>query len=132
MGKGLGGFILKDLAAIIGPFGYTLKGVHKEIIKGSQPTAFIRRARIVQGIKAVGALDSVKRRREEERVERAWIVIQEIWTEIEEAKKGPLRQRIQFSKERRKLMKQGKFESVGNAAMELDRWRREKKLKALR
>lgn len=42
------GFVFKDLAAIIGPFGYTLKGVHKELIKSRQPTAFVRKARMIK------------------------------------------------------------------------------------
>ena len=29
IGKGLGGFVLKDLAAIFGPFAYTMKSFHK-------------------------------------------------------------------------------------------------------
>ena len=51
--KGFGGFLLKDLAAIIGPPAYTLKGVHSEIRKrtGPNPTTYIRRARILQGQK---------------------------------------------------------------------------------
>jgi hypothetical protein len=41
VGMGLTGFVLKDLAAIFGPFGYTFKGVHKELLKGRQPTKFV-------------------------------------------------------------------------------------------
>jgi hypothetical protein len=44
VGMGLTGFVSKDLAAIIGPFGYTAKGLHKEVLKGKQPTNFIRKA----------------------------------------------------------------------------------------
>ena len=49
LGKGCGGFILKNFAALIGPVAFTLKGIHKEMLKGKQPTAFVRRARTVQG-----------------------------------------------------------------------------------
>ena len=46
---GLGGFMLKNIAASIGPAAYTPKGIPKEIQKSSQPTAFLRKARIIQG-----------------------------------------------------------------------------------
>jgi hypothetical protein len=51
--KGVGGFVLKDLAALIGPTAYTLKGVHCEIRKrtGPNPMTYVRRARILQGQK---------------------------------------------------------------------------------
>jgi hypothetical protein len=56
VGMGLGGLVLKNIAAILGPFAYTAKGLHKEIIKHRQPTAFIRKARIIQGGKELRAL----------------------------------------------------------------------------
>ncbi|KAF2493203.1 UDP-Glycosyltransferase/glycogen phosphorylase [Lophium mytilinum] len=59
IGYGIGGFVLKDISAIIGPFAYTFKGIEKELTKGSQPTAFIRRARIIQGQKDFKALATV-------------------------------------------------------------------------
>jgi hypothetical protein len=49
--------VLKDLAAIIGPFGYTFKVVHKELLKGRQPTKFIRKAHILEGQRDLHALD---------------------------------------------------------------------------
>lgn len=41
--------MLKNIAASIGPAAYTPKGIPKEIQKSSQPTAFLRKARIIQG-----------------------------------------------------------------------------------
>ncbi|KAL8749940.1 MAG: hypothetical protein Q9184_006609, partial [Pyrenodesmia sp. 2 TL-2023] len=64
LGKGLGGFVLKDLAAIFGPIGYTMKGIHKEMVKGKQPTHFIRRARIAQGALDMKELDETAKQRE--------------------------------------------------------------------
>ena len=58
VGMGLTGFVLKDISAIIGPFGYTFKGIHKELLKGNQPTKFIRKARILEGQRDLGALVS--------------------------------------------------------------------------
>ncbi|TID16773.1 glycosyltransferase family 1 protein [Venturia nashicola] len=56
VGMGFGGLVLKNIAAILGPFAYTAKGLHKEIVKHRQPTAFIRKARIIQGGKELRAL----------------------------------------------------------------------------
>ncbi|QDS68412.1 hypothetical protein FKW77_010779 [Venturia effusa] len=56
VGMGFGGLILKNIAAILGPFAYTAKGLHKEMIKHRQPTAFIRKARMIQGGKELQAL----------------------------------------------------------------------------
>ncbi|KAL8669003.1 MAG: hypothetical protein Q9224_007761, partial [Gallowayella concinna] len=78
VGKGFGGFILKDLAAIFGPIAYTMKGVHKEIVKDKQPTQFIRRSRIAQGLQDVKALDSAAKKMEDEKVEKAWQVVLDV------------------------------------------------------
>ena len=43
--------MLKNIATSIRPSAYTLKGIHKEMQKSSQPTAFLRKARIIQGQK---------------------------------------------------------------------------------
>jgi hypothetical protein len=56
---GLGGFVLKDISAFVGPPAYTLKGLHQEVRKGKQPTACLKRARIVQGQKDLKHLDKV-------------------------------------------------------------------------
>ncbi|KAK9423091.1 hypothetical protein SUNI508_04385 [Seiridium unicorne] len=45
---GIGGFVLKDISAIISPIGYTLKGIAKQAERRHQPIKYIRRARIVQ------------------------------------------------------------------------------------
>ncbi|KAL8949820.1 MAG: hypothetical protein Q9222_004107 [Ikaeria aurantiellina] len=132
VGKGFGGFILKDLAAIFGPIGYTMKGVHKEIIKNKQPTQFIRRARIAQGIQDARYLDQEQRQKEEEKVEKAWAVVLEITQEYKVVKDEGFKSNFRFHQERRRLVKEGKFESVGNAAVALEEWRREKRLKGLR
>ncbi|PVH98274.1 glycosyltransferase family 1 protein [Periconia macrospinosa] len=49
IGFGIGGFVLKDIAAFIGPGAYFMKGLDEEFMKKHQPTNFIRRARIIQG-----------------------------------------------------------------------------------
>ncbi|KAL8779286.1 MAG: hypothetical protein Q9213_007018 [Squamulea squamosa] len=132
VGKGFGGFILKDLAAIFGPIAYTMKGVHKEMVKGRQPTQFIRRARIAQGMQEVKALDDGARKREDEKVERAWQVVLDFLQESAVMKDESLRANWKFRQQSRRLVKEGKFESVGSAAIALEEWRREKRLKGLR
>ncbi|KAF2125711.1 glycosyltransferase family 1 protein [Dothidotthia symphoricarpi CBS 119687] len=57
VGLGIGGFVLKDIAAIFGPFAYTMKGLDAEYMKKYQPTSFIRRARIAQGQVELQALE---------------------------------------------------------------------------
>ncbi|KAJ4349123.1 hypothetical protein N0V95_004865 [Ascochyta clinopodiicola] len=49
VGFGIGGFVLKDIAALLGPTAYLLKGLDAEYMKKYQPTTFIRRGRIAQG-----------------------------------------------------------------------------------
>ncbi|KAF1992155.1 glycosyltransferase family 1 protein [Aulographum hederae CBS 113979] len=56
IGFGIGGFVLKDIAAIVGPVAYTLKGVHKEWGRTRQPEGFVRRARILQGARDIREL----------------------------------------------------------------------------
>jgi hypothetical protein len=78
VGMGVTGFVLKDLAAILGPFGYTLKGIHKELLKSKQPTHFIRKARIMQGQRDVRSLDDNDKRKVQETVNHGWSVVQQV------------------------------------------------------
>ncbi|KAL8748773.1 MAG: hypothetical protein Q9199_008067 [Rusavskia elegans] len=132
VGKGFGGFILKDLAAIFGPIAYTMKGIHKEMNKGHQPTQFIRRARIAQGVQDVKALDDEARKKVDDKVEKAWQVVLDIAKEFAVVKDEGFKAKWRFRKEGRRLIKEGKFESVGSAAVELEEWRRGQRLKGLR
>ncbi|KAL6721530.1 hypothetical protein ACLMJK_000634 [Lecanora helva] len=127
LGKGFGGFVLKDLAAIIGPFGYTLKGVHKELIKGRQPTAFIRKARMIQGGKDVRALDGMAKERESIKIEAAWKIIAEIRKEDEAQKEESLKGRIAVLKEQRQSERDGAYESMGQAKKALRTKQEERK-----
>lgn len=58
VGYGIGGFVLKDIAAIIGPGAYLMKGLDAEYMKRYQPTNYLRRARIAQGQKDLQSLES--------------------------------------------------------------------------
>lgn len=111
LGKGCVGFILKDFAGIVGPVAYTLKGIHKEMLKGKQPTAFIRHARTVHGQRdLLKAQDEGTLRRDEEKVDAAWKIICEIREETERFGKEGLLGRIRVKHETRQMEKQGAFE----------------------
>ena len=120
VGKGIGGFVLKDLAAIFGPFGYTLKGVHKELIKGRQPTAFIRKARMVQGGKDAQALDDKVKQEELTKIDAAWRIVSEIRKEDEALKEEGLKGRVAVLNEKRKMGKNDTYETVGHAQKALE------------
>ncbi|KAF2825021.1 UDP-Glycosyltransferase/glycogen phosphorylase [Ophiobolus disseminans] len=58
VGFGIGGFVLKDLAALVGPGAYFMKGLDAEYMKRYQPTNYLRRARIAQGQKELQTLET--------------------------------------------------------------------------
>lgn len=120
VGKGIGGFVLKDLAAVIGPFGYTLKGVHKELIKGRQPTAFIRKARMIQGGQDAQALHGEVKQRELTKVDAAWRIVSEIRKEDEAQKEEGLKGRVALLREKRRMGKNDTYETVGHAKKVLE------------
>lgn len=128
VGKGLGGFILKDLAAIIGPFGYTLKGVHKELLKSKKQklTHFIRNAKQLQGKQELSALDESTKRQVSDRIDAAWKIVTEIMHELEIARQKGLIGRITLAREKRRLSKQGAFESVDTTRKAFTKWKYER------
>lgn len=89
-GMGLIGLVLKNLAAIIGPFGYTLKGIVKQAERSKSPLHFIRRARITQGQREARALSAEERRRLERQVIEGYHVMKDLGDAIceEERKRG--------------------------------------------
>lgn len=125
VGMGLTGFVLKDISAIIGPFGYTLKGVHKELVKSKQPTAFIRKARILQGQRDINQLeDKPKEKKElEDRLEHGWDIISQVWKLMDEKRRGGglgIKGRIKVMRERRTWHANGAFEGVAAAERALN------------
>jgi len=115
LGKGIGGFVLKDFAAIFGPVGYTLKGVHKEIFKNRQPITFIRRSRVIQGRQDLEALDVQQRQEDEQKVDTAWRVLRQMKKEEDMVRSSGLIGRIKVKRVKRKMDSQGAFESVDRA-----------------
>ncbi|KAI9694531.1 MAG: hypothetical protein M1822_000147 [Bathelium mastoideum] len=59
-GKGLGGLVLKDVSAVVGPLAFIAQGLRKEATKGRQLTAQLRQGRMEEGRR--------RRREENERV----------------------------------------------------------------
>ena len=112
MAPGFTGFVLKDIAAIVGPFGYTLKGVHKELLKSKQPTKFIRKARIMQGQRDLQALDSKKRKETEETVFHGWSVVQQVWAIMEGTRAQELKGKVELLRERKTWRANRVFENV--------------------
>lgn len=128
VGKGFGGFILKDLAAIIGPFGYTLKGLHKELVKSKKQklTHFIRSAKQLQGKQELSELDESTKRQVSDRIDAAWKIVMEIKHEIEITRQKGLMGRITLAREKRRLSKQGAFESVDTTRKAFTKWKHER------
>ncbi|KAF5017963.1 hypothetical protein F66182_10072 [Fusarium sp. NRRL 66182] len=77
-GMGLTGLVLKNLSAIVGPVGYTLKGVAKQAERSKTPQKFIRRARIVQGQREYKALPEDHRNQIEKEVVEGWHIMKEL------------------------------------------------------
>lgn len=123
VGMGLTGFVLKDLAAVVGPVAYTLKGLQKEAGKKRQPTHFIRRARIMQGRKDLAALSPEQKKEVEKKVLHGWGVMKEIWRAMDRERdnKG-FKGRVKRFKERKTWRVSADFDNVETA---------EKALKAL-
>ncbi|KAL1836593.1 hypothetical protein VTJ49DRAFT_4897 [Mycothermus thermophilus] len=87
VGMGLTGFVLKNLAALVGPVGYTLKGVVKQTERRRRPVKYIRRARMLQGKREQGPLEEQERKKMEEAVVAGWMLMRELWEEMRRAEK---------------------------------------------
>ncbi|KAK4165332.1 sterol 3-beta-glucosyltransferase [Cladorrhinum sp. PSN259] len=87
VGMGLTGFILKDIAAIIGPVGYTLKGVVKQADRGKQPIKYIRKARVAQGERELRQLSDEEKEEKGKEVVKAWAIMWKLWEELERMEK---------------------------------------------
>jgi hypothetical protein len=82
VGKGLGGVFFKTTAGVVGVVGYSLKGIHRETVKGREKklNEYIMRGRIRQGVKE---LEEEYRKNEgndqvlEERMQQGWIRLDE-------------------------------------------------------
>ncbi|KAK6003871.1 hypothetical protein QM012_008721 [Aureobasidium pullulans] len=123
--RGIGGFVLKDLSAIITPPFFLGQGVRKEITKrigGPGTTSFIRRAHIIQGQKDMQALRESDEKNKshnlsdtEKTVIEGWKIMKEAWDvkkKHERQNGGRLRGRLSVSREERKWEDNGALENV--------------------
>ncbi|KAK4443948.1 sterol 3-beta-glucosyltransferase [Podospora aff. communis PSN243] len=116
VGMGVTGFVLKDIAALFGPVGYTLKGVVKQAERGRQPIKYIRRARIMQGQREMSFLSELEKKQRAEDVIKGWDIMRSLWAalDLEEKKKGGLKVKLGMRK-RGKRGLGAVFESVETA-----------------
>ncbi|KAJ4324887.1 hypothetical protein N0V84_003723 [Fusarium piperis] len=120
-GMGLTGLVLKNLAAIVGPVGYTLKGVVKQAERSKTPQKFIRRARIAQGQREVNALPDDRRKDVAKEAVEGWHVMKDLC----EAVKNVERQRGIAGHIDRVLLDTGAlFEDVDTAKKSLEALKR--------
>ncbi|KFZ08084.1 hypothetical protein V502_09547 [Pseudogymnoascus sp. VKM F-4520 (FW-2644)] len=119
-GMGLTGFVLKNLAAIIGPFAYTAKGAQKELHKGKQPTHFLRRARIIQGQRDLVALSDEERAIVSKKVAHGWAVMEELWYEMAEERRSGVFGHIKAVRERKTWRMEVRFDNTFMAEKALE------------
>jgi len=126
--RGIGGFVLKDISAIITPPFFLAQGVRKEITKrmgGPGTTSNIRRAHIIQGQRDMQALreydqshknSHVSETAETERmVNEGWKIMKEAWDvqkQHEHQHGTRLRGRLSISKEEKTWEDNGALENV--------------------
>lgn len=115
VGMGVTGFGLKNIAAVVGPFGYTLKGIKKQVERRRQPTKHIRRARILQGQEEARRLSDEDRGARAKEVVRGWEVFQALWATVEGKEKAKGGLKAQFSETRTRG--QGVPEALESVAM---------------
>jgi UDP:flavonoid glycosyltransferase YjiC (YdhE family) len=86
-GMGLGGFVIKHLAAFAAPVAYTLRGVAKQADRANQPDRLVRRARIIEGQREAQHLSAAERKDVEQTVEEGWATLKDLWQALEAAEK---------------------------------------------
>ncbi|OTB13742.1 glycosyltransferase family 1 protein [Daldinia sp. EC12] len=114
VGMGLTGFVLKDISAVVGPIGYTLKGISKQIDRGKQPLKYLRRARIIQAQRELHVLTEAERKAAADKVFRGWQVMRQLADIIlrEREKRRFIPRFSRKSKNARKVKSLGKYGKV--------------------
>lgn len=142
VGKGFGGFIIKDISAIVAPPAFAWKGLRKHVKKrtgGPGTNLFIRRAHIVQGQKDVHALEVQKDDAKHEQlgrirelVDEGWKTYEEIWDQAHYNRShGGMLGRFQLRREKKRWEDNGALENVGTADRALEARRRGEDLERL-
>ncbi|KAG6042970.1 hypothetical protein E4U17_001158 [Claviceps sp. LM77 group G4] len=89
-GMGIAGLVLKPISAIVGPIGFSMQGVVKQMHRRHSPQSFIRRARMALGESQVQNMDTAAAAALQEEVLSGWKVLQDLTRAIadEEHKRG--------------------------------------------
>ena len=134
VGKGLGGLVLKEGAALTAPISYTAQGIYKEATNHRTPIERIREARKAQGHAEVANLGDDMREQALQAASNGWSFMSELWDKAQKIKRGKImpdgkplaehpswpggkyvarvRGRYEYEKERKELEKTGAFENV--------------------
>lgn len=120
IGLGIGGFVLKDIAAIIGPPAYMFKGIHKQTQRHKQPTHFLRRARITQGYKDMESLSDEERQAIQKDVDHGWDIVSQVLDLERQRLEESIVHRWGLRKKRREWKETGAIESVATAEKALE------------
>ncbi|KAI7302173.1 UDP-Glycosyltransferase/glycogen phosphorylase [Hortaea werneckii] len=129
-GKGLGGFVVKNVSAVVAPPAFVGKGLLKYMEKhlgAPEAKPLIRRAHILQGQKDMRALQQSRKpsttarqpqlKEIEHRVTEGWKVYEEIWHEAQRSFKlrhNPFQQ-AKLERERRAWEQHGALENIETA-----------------
>ena len=124
IGKAFGGFVLKNVSAVVSPPAFVGQGVIKSVeawSRGPGSKAYIRRAHQIQGQNGVRALELQDPDGEkglvkevEDRVMSGWGVYEELWAAAREVNSGPIG-KIRRRKGRKHWYDNGALENVDTA-----------------
>jgi len=118
VGKGVGGLVLKQSAALIAPLGMAMKGVQKEVGKvpgfgGHDTLREIREARIRQGVLEAERITFEEKEKARKDVEEGWKVMERMWDIAAGMKKDGVQGRMRLERDKKVWEKYGVFESIG-------------------
>jgi len=127
-GKGIGGFVLKNLSAAIAPPAFIGKGFIKYVEKKAQDSGskgFIRKVHIIQGQRDLLALQNQERDDKDEqlrsiqnKVMEGWKVFQDVWDAAHQqygSVGGNLVGRYKLRRKKKRWVEGGAFENVATA-----------------
>ncbi|KAG5930355.1 hypothetical protein E4U42_001870 [Claviceps africana] len=89
-GMGVSGLVLKPISAILGPIGFGMQGVVKQISRQHGPQTYVRRARMASGKSQVESMDAAAQQALRDEVLAGWKVLQDLGRAIadEERRRG--------------------------------------------
>ena len=125
--KGLGGFVIKDIAAVVALPAYALHGVRRHLVRRNAATRRIRQSHVFQGRLDAQQLDDQERSKVLAQVKEGWRVIADLRNEIQIAQgKGRVKGRLVLSRGKKAFRKAGAFESTEKAGRALQAARERK------